>query len=456
MLFANLKKSIHNSTIRLVFLYLTLFVISSIVLLSFIYWSTVSYIFKQLDQHIEYDNDNLKSLYITEGEERLIGAINERIDQSSYESIYLLYKKNGEIIAGNFPYIPPEINAGWHIISLNEIQKSTVNHSARILVTPLTNDLFLLNGLDIESAHKQEHMIFNSLAAGIAVVLLLGAIGGFIISISTIKKINLINKTIHDIHAGDLSIRIPSKGIDDEYDLLSDNINQMLDQIHKLMNGMNNLSNNVAHELRTPLTRLRGRLELIEKADSPCDKEDIHEAINDVDTILSTFNALLRISNVENGTQRGIFSTIKINSLLMDLVSFYEPVAHDKGISITLKSSNSHEIFGDRDMIFQAINNLVDNSIKYMTTPGMINIETKLNKNMNMMEIIVSDTGSGISDADKIKVFEPFYRSNIHMGYQGNGLGLSLVMAIVMLHKGSVELGDNHPGLVVSIKLPIK
>jgi len=459
MLFARLKKTTHNSILKLVFLYLALFLISSIVLLSFIYWSTVSYIFKQLDHHIEYDNQSLQALYTTEGYKPLLDAINERQNQYSYDSIYLLYDKNKKILAGNISKIPNGLKEGWHILKLKDLTLNTnqQDHSARIIVTVLSDQLILINGLDIDSAHQQEHMIFNSLLAGIAIVLLLGAIGGFIISITTVKKVNVINQAIREIREGDLSIRIPSKGADDEYDLLSDNINLMLDQIQCLMSGIKNISNNIAHDLRTPLTRLRSQLEIIQSDSKDHNKENIENAIAETDSILSTFNALLRINNVESGSQKGYFSNIYINNLLEDTISFYQPVAAKNHVNIQLLSKDNIQFNGDRDMLFQVIANLLDNAIKYSPEGTDIIVRSNLVviNSKKLLEITISDNGIGISDYEKEKVFDLFYRSEKHRDHKGNGLGLSLVNAIISLHKGDISLEDNNPGLTVRILLPI-
>ena len=459
MLFAHLKKTTHNSILKLVFLYLAIFLISSIVLLSFIYWSTVSYIFKQLDHHIEYDNQSLQALYTNEGYNPLLDAINERQNQYSYDSIYLLYDKNKKILAGNISKIPNGLKEGWHVLKLKDytLNTSQQDHSARIIITALSDHLILINGLDIDSAHQQEHMIFNSLLAGIAIVLLLGAIGGFIISITTIKKINVINQTIREIREGDLSIRIPSKGSDDEYDLLSDNINLMLDQIQSLMAGIKNISNNIAHDLRTPLTRLRSQLEIIQSDSKDHNNENIENAIAETDSILSTFNALLRINNVESGSQKGYFSSIYINDLLEDVISFYDPVAAKNNVNIKLVSKENIQFIGDRDMLFQVIANLLDNAIKYSPngTDIFVRSNSIVRNNNELLEITISDNGIGITDDEKSKVFDLFYRSEKHRDHKGNGLGLSLVNAIISLHKGNISLEDNNPGLTVRILLPI-
>lgn len=458
MLFARLRRTAHNSILKLVFLYLALFLTSSIVLLSFIYWSTVSYIFKQLDHHIEYDNQSLQALYKAEGHNPLLDAIEERLKQFSYDSVYMLCDNDRNILAGNLKKLPNEMEEGWHIIRLDGLTDNIKqnDHFARILITRMSDELILINGLDIDSAHQQEHMIFNSLLLGIAIVLLLGAIGGFIISITTIKKVNVINQAIQDIRDGDLSVRIPSKGKDDEYDLLAENINQMLDQIEKLMIGIKNISNNIAHDLRTPLTRLRSRLETIQINTTDQNIDEISHAIAETDGILSTFNALLRINNVESGSHKLYSSDINIKNLLEDVVGFYEPVANENHVNIILQSQDGIVFTGDRDMLFQAIANILDNAIKYSPYESNIIINSILLKQENKLEITITDYGVGISDEEKVKVFDLFYRSEQHRDHKGNGLGLSLVNAIISLHKGRILLEDNNPGLTVCIQLPVR
>ena len=453
------KNLSHNSTFRMVVLYFLLFILSSLILLSFIYWSTVGYIYQQLDHHIEYDMERLQTIYNSRGKKQLIVAIENALKQKNYDSIYLLYnQQTNEILAGNLSSIPQITKSGWHIIDLTTLSSSAQknNHSARILIATLADNLILINGLDIESAHEQEHMIFNSLIAGIAIILLLGAIGGFIISISTIKKINIINDTINDIKKGNLSVRIPTRGTDDDYDLLSNNINQMLDQIHQLMKGMQNISNNIAHDLRTPLTRLRSHLELIQNNCSNKTSEGIREALIETDNLLSTFNAMLRINKVESGVHKGHFETLSLDKLLKDVIEFYEPLAEDKSIELKFESNKAYKINADKDMLFQVFANIFDNAIKYTPEHGKITISIHpiyINDG-DQIKITIADTGIGIPKDEQDKVLEPFYRLEKHRDQHGNGLGLSLVSAIVKLHEGSLSFDDNNPGLVVSIVLP--
>jgi signal transduction histidine kinase len=405
--------------------------------------------------------ERLQEIYNTNGLEKLTDAIESSLLQKNYDSIYLLYnKKTNQIIAGNLIGIPHFTRDGWHILDLSELSNDPQqqNHSARILIMSLPEKLILINGLDIESAHQQEHMIFNSLIAGIAIIILLGTIGGFIISISTIKKINLINNTINDIGDGNLTLRIPLRGSDDDYDLLAQNINQMLDQIHKLMQGMQNISNSIAHDLRTPLTRLRGHLERVQQHCSDKTFARIQDALKETDDLLSTFNAILRINKLESGVQKGHFTRLSIEKLLKDIIEFYQPLADDKEITLSLHIAENYYLYADKDMIFQVFVNVLDNAIKYTPRQGNISLTAIkiIQNNIEQIQIIIADSGIGIPENERKKVLELFYRLEKHRDHQGNGLGLSLVTAIVKLHKGTVDLQDNLPGLKVCISLPVQ
>ena len=287
------------------------------------------------------------------------------------------------------------------------------------------------------------------MGASIFIILILGAIGGFIIMRKTIHKIDLINTTILDIREGDLDLRIPVRGTDDDYDLLAININQMLDQISVLLENIQNISNHVSHDLRTPLTRMRAKLEDILTDANQQQIEHVSSAIGEADSLLSAFNAILRISKVESGANTGSFSLFSITNLLKDVGEFYEPLALDKEISLSIETNNSIVMDGDRDMLFQAIANIVDNAIKYSHNGGEIKLKSE--SYGNQVILAISDNGNGIPDDEKDKVFNRFYQLSKHRGEKGHGLGLSLVAAIIKLHKGVIQLKDNQPGLIVEL-----
>lgn len=466
MLSKNLKKLAHNSTLRLALSYLFVFIFSSLILVAFIYWSSIDYIYKQLDHHIRYDSDNLQNTYQNEGKNKLIHAIKDRLKQHNYDSVYLLYDiKLQKKLAGNLSSIPKTLLPGWHIVALDKLSTSSHHktHSARVLITQISAQLILINGLDTQSAHQQEHIIINNMLLGISIIFILGLIGGFIVSINTIKKISLINTTMQKVGDGEINQRLPIEGSDDAFDLLAKNFNQMLNRIQNLMDKMQNISNNLAHDLRSPLTHIRNRLESLHaQGESACiDKDMINEVeltIEETDNMLATFETILNINKFESGIQKLNIQTLSSQKLLNDLIDYNEPMAADKKIQIQTTALQDHQFMGDQNMLFLALTNLLNNAIKYTPAKGLITITSQITQSADQqqaLEIIIADNGSGISEPEINKVFELFYRCEKSRSLPGNGLGLTLVNAIINLHQGKIELADNQPGLKVCLYLPL-
>jgi len=288
-------------------------------------------------------------------------------------------------------------------------------------------------------------------------ILLLGAISiclllcvaliSFGLSIFVVRRINLISNTAKRImYTGDLSKRI---NIDHRWDDLSDLafvLNEMLEKIEKLMAGIKQVSDNIAHDLRTPLTRLRNKLEGLSISEN--NSSEFEKMINEADNLLNTFNALLRISNIEKGKRHNQFLGINLKNLLSDVIELYEPLAHEKNIQLNFKLADVN-FYCDKDLLFQAFANILDNSVKFTKNGGLIEIELSENK-----IITIKDNGNGISNEEKEKVFDRFYRSDASRNTSGNGLGLSLVKAVIDMHKAKIELADNVPsGLIVKVIL---
>jgi len=239
----------------------------------------------------------------------------------------------------------------------------------------------------------------------------------------------------------------------DEFDRLGSNLNEMLDQIERLMVGVRDVSNAIAHDLRTPLTRLRNHLEQVrDDTDSEEIRDKIEETLGEADALLSTFASLLRIAQIEAGNRRREFGKIDLKELVNDVVELYEPLATKKNVQLTAGSLTADRASGDRDLLFQAMSNLVDNAIKYTPTDGTVS--TEFHSGPSGLVVAVSDSGAGIPSSERERVLERFYRLEQHRGTPGSGLGLSLVAAVVSLHGGSIELADNNPGLRVSLHLP--
>jgi signal transduction histidine kinase len=274
-----------------------------------------------------------------------------------------------------------------------------------------------------------------------------------------LRRLDTINRTSGEIIAGDLTRRVPLNGSGDEFDILAENLNRMLDRIERLMNGLREVTDSVAHDLRTPLNRLRNRLEesvarLNAGAPSNENKADeIERAIAETDQLIATFNALLLIAETDAGTTRAAMSALDLGSVAADVVELYEPLAEERKISLALMPGAGVVVEGNRSLIAQALANLVDNAIKYTPAGGKVRIRAA-NTNAGV-ELSVADSGPGIPPADRPRVTERFVRLEASRSSPGTGLGLSLVMAVAHFHRAELVLEDNVPtGLKAALRFP--
>lgn len=287
-------------------------------------------------------------------------------------------------------------------------------------------------------------------------LLLTTAIGLSVISYFATKRINEIVSIADQImRTGDISSRIPIYSRWDDLSTLSHILNHMLDEINRLVHGVRTVSDNIAHDLRHPLTRIRNQMEMLKlQSENLSHKEISHhmmDLVSECDQLLNTFNALLRISNIESGKRHSDFKTLPLHQVLKDVIELYEPVALEKSCNLVFIETPITTI-GDKDLLFQAFANLVDNAIKYTPNGGSISVELTTRKSRPYIQIM--DSGMGVSDAHKKNVFKRFYRIESYRNTEGNGLGLSLVQAIIHLHQGTISLHDNPTGgLIVTVEL---
>ena len=257
---------------------------------------------------------------------------------------------------------------------------------------------------------------------------------------------------------GHLSLRIPTRGTEDDFDQLAENLNQMLDRIVYLMEGIRHVSDSIAHDLRTPLTRLRNQLEnTLIAVDNDEAREQVGRAVAEADQLLATFNALLRIARLETRGNSADMKVVSLDELVSDACELYEALAEDKEQSFAQSLEQGVMIEGDRDLLFQMISNLIDNAIKYTPEHGSIQVVVRRDGSGAVFE--VQDSGIGIPDDEKSQVFQRFYRVGKSRSLPGNGLGLSLVSAVAEIHQGQILLSDTHegeepPGLTVTVQMP--
>lgn len=449
-----LRKLWYSSAFRLALLYGSVSLVLMIGLLSFIYWATAGYMDRQINATIEEEIRGLAEQYRARGLSGLSDSLALRIrDPANQAAIYLLTDADYTPLIGNIEAWP-QVNSdshGWIRFSLGQAQPeaSAKPHWARAQGFQLHQHLHLLVGRNLQELEATRSLILEALAWGLLLTTLLALGIGALISSRVMRRLDAINLTSREIMSGDLSQRIPILGTGDDFDQLAQQLNAMLERIEKLMQAVQQVSDNIAHDLRTPLTRLRTRLEQLgdELAQRPALME---QAIADTDDLLNTFNALLRIARIESGSQKVAHQSLALEAILKDIEQLYEAVASERQQSLSLSIQSPCRVLGDRDLLFQLFANLVDNAIKYSPIGSQVSIELVAENSTCM--VTISDQGPGIPKSLQQKVFQRFFRTDSSRSSAGNGLGLSLVWAILEMHGGEIALSNSHPGLQVRLK----
>jgi signal transduction histidine kinase len=323
----------------------------------------------------------------------------------------------------------------------------------------------LIVGRDIEDRRELARMVRSAMLWGLGVMALFGIGGGYWVSRKLLARIDALSDTTRTIMEGDLTGRLPVNGSGDELDRLSESLNLMLARIEQLMAGLREVSDNIAHDLKTPLNRLRNRVEgaLREPYGEPVYREALERTIEEADGLIKTFNALLSIARIEAGAGGENRETLDVSTLLRDVAELYEPVAEERGLVLKAEADAPIMVRADRQLLGQAIANLIDNAIKYGTAEVAGNgagaepeVEVRVEAKGPVAEIVVTDRGPGVPAADRERVLGRFVRLEASRSEPGSGLGLSLVAAVARLHGGSLRLEDNEPGLRVILALPIE
>jgi signal transduction histidine kinase len=363
------------------------------------------------------------------------------------ERIYLLLSQDNQKLSGNIEALPNEVS----LLAEGTIVFNLAKRKYAAKIHTFSDKRKLMVGVDITEVSR-DYSVMQWLSILSIIFMFLVIVTSYLISQFVVKNTNRIAATAKDIiNTGDLSRRIELKSNWDDLSYMASVLNELLDRIQVLMQGIREVSDNIAHDLRTPLTRLKNKLEDLQVVAKNKDTKRINkELIEETDNILNTFNALLRISRIETGKQHSAFSNNNLADLLEDALELYEPLAEDKKITIT-KEIATVKYNCDRDLLFQAFANLIDNAIKY--TPSKGEVKIGLEQKTDKIEIYFSDTGVGINENDKDKVFDRFYRAESSRNTSGSGLGLSLVKAVIKLHNGNIYIKNNEPGLRVKITL---
>ncbi len=460
-----ITRFLRTTAFRLALIYAAVFALSVILLFGFVYWTTSVLVDRQREQTVVADINDLQDEFATLGLPGLLDAV---IDRSRPDrvgnGVYLLVDARLRPLAGNLNAWPraPAANGRWLSFPVearrfgdSEGQRSM----AEALEVTLAGGYHLLVGQNTAPQRHMQVAIIEALVWSLAAMVCLGLIGGLLLSRNMIRRIELINRSAERIMRGEVKHRIPVSQANDEFDRLSENLNRMLEEIERLVGGIRAVTDNIAHDLRSPLTRLKNRLEmaLAETGDPGERRAAIERAIQETDQLLATFAALLSIADAESGARRGDMAPVDLSEVASDVVELYQPLAEEHGLTLALRGQLGVSVQGNRQLLLQAVSNLIDNAVKYASEGGRIEVEIAADE--AGASIAVADDGPGIPAAERGHVLERFVRLDASRTTPGSGLGLSLVAAIARRHGAALELTDTRPGgtppgLTVTLRFP--
>jgi signal transduction histidine kinase len=450
------RRLLQSFTFRLALVYVGLFSLSVILLFFFIYSFATRYVEQQTIEtienrfariHEEYKNNG------SEGAEQLIANLIKSDEEGS--EIYILLNKDGERIAGNLEAWPKygvtEEKYGtkgeWIHFAIEGTRNYPQSIGVKALTYPLSKWRQLLVGQSLLAQQKMKQIILQTFWASLLVTVAMAFIGALVITRSVGKRVHVINRSAYSIMHGNLSARIPRTYVNDAFDTLSANLNDMLDKIETLLKSLSDFSHNIAHDLRTPLGRIIARTEagLRGMKETSAARRLLEKNVDDMEGLIATFNSILKISELEANADTQSFNECDVSTLMEHLVEFYEPLASEKKLTLHAYISPAITLNAEPNLLSQALANLIDNAIKFSPEKG--SVEVGAEKQGTQVKLWVSDSGTGIPAAYHDKEFEKFFRMEESRSASGNGLGLSMVAAVARIHRARITLQDNAPGL---------
>ena len=464
----NQIRLVHTTAFRLAMRYTGFVCLLTIVCFAIIYWVTISQLNTQIDAGLRAESTALTRLYALKGISGLqqtIAALSTTKSLAASDTgdagprQYLLTDAHFRTLAGSLTDWPAGIAAQdevWTTLRLRALpgqpglDAEHHHFEMRAVALALPKGYHLLVGQSLDELIELRNTILVLTAAAVLLVLIVGILGGALVGHGVLRRLQNVTRTADTIMAGDLSQRIPEEHGEDEFDALAGKLNAMLERIEQLMQAAREVTENVAHDLRSPLTRLRGRAEmaLMKGGDAMRQREALQKSIEETDGIVATLNAILSIAQIESGKRRD-WKPVDLAAVCHDAAELYAPLAEEKSLKFSADTGNVPAVTGNRQLLAQAVGNLLDNAIKYTPTGGRITLSLTANGPQSV--ITVADSGPGIPPELREKALERFTRLDTSRSTPGNGLGLSLVKAVAEHHGALFALEDNHPGLRVSL-----
>lgn len=450
-----LGKLFRTTAFKLTLVYLTVFALFAMFLLAYFAWNTRRLITEQITQTVDAEISGLSEQYNLGGIRRLVIIVDNRARRPG-SSLYLVTTNAGESLAGNVGSLLPGIleRTGWIETEYRRLDEAEgADHHALLRVIQLPGGFRLLVGRDLEERERLYDVVLSAGKWSAAIVVVLGLVGGFFVARRVLRRVDAMTETTRSIMEGDLGERLPVAGSGDELDRLAVNLNAMLERIEALMHGLKEVSDNIAHDLKTPLTRLHNRCEeALRTATTESEyRAALESTIEESDGLIRTFNALLMIARAESGQARDNMSELDAADVARGVGELYEPLAEEQGLSLIVEAPSAVPVHGNRELISQALANLVDNAIKYAALANKAGnkaqtITVTAGTEGDRVLLSVIDQGPGIPASMRERVVERFVRLDQSRTVPGSGLGLSLVAAVARLHGGELKFEDNALG----------
>ncbi|HEU0221132.1 MAG TPA: HAMP domain-containing sensor histidine kinase [Paracoccaceae bacterium] len=447
---------LRNATTRLIALHLALVGVAIVLVLGFVYWRTAQVIDIETREIIETELRGLADDFAQGGLPGLAAAVDRRLGPAGErDAVYLLADSRGSRLVGNLAGWPPTVTprGGPEVIDLFRLDR---NRPTRIVAVGLVlpGNVRLLVGRDVQARALFDQTLAEALAWAFGGLVLLTAGSGWLLSRLVGRRIAEVADTAEAIMAGALDRRVPVRGRGDEFDRLAATLNAMLDRIARLVGELRMVTDSLAHDLGSPLARLKNNLDMadaegISEAER---RERLGRAQAEADRILTTATALLEIARAEAGAGADQFAEVDLGQLARDIGELFEAAAEEKGLRLFTEAAPGLTVRGHRQLLAQAISNLIDNALKYGPKDTVITLEAANEAGAPFLR--VADQGPGVPEADRLRILERFMRLDQSRGAPGAGLGLAMVAAVAKLHGASIEIGDNRPGLMVTLRFP--
>ena len=431
-----------TSTFRLSLLYGGLFIVGAVALLAMVYVRSAVYLTHRVDDILAAE----AQAQMSEAPERLKPTIDAALVINGRNSVLAVFAPDGTRETGNLKALPPGLTPGGRPVEMGVTPDFPA--SARLIAKRLPSGEILVVGRDINQLREIRRIIASALIWSGVLIIVAGLACGVALSVGPIRRLRQLQEAGHDIAGGNLKRRMPASARGDELDMFAGTVNYMLGEVERLMSEVKTSSETIAHDLRTPLTRARAQLHRLEQAPKVT-PDEIGRVTAELDEVLERFLAILRISELESRARSAGFAPVDLDRTLRQVGELYQPLAEEAGLRLDIVSSPGVTVEADGKLIFEAISNLVDNAIKFTGAGGGVKLQ--LEATAHGPRITVQDNGPGVPQEERTAVLQRFYRAERDRLTPGSGLGLSIVAAIVRLHRFRLELQDAAPGLRVVI-----